>query len=201
VDGLAFSSVFEEMGGVVPREVVYDSGATFFQGEFEEVESILPDGLFLPTPSEDIQLLAPQFTFYGLDTLGIQVLGTTGWTEDAVLMDVDPRHTDGVIASTTRISQDETPSFQAFRTRYEGLFQKTLRSPVPAYGYDAAALLLHALRGNPRSSGEILRALGAVSDFPGATGHFSIEGGQVVRVPQLVRIQNRELIYITPHNH
>jgi hypothetical protein len=201
VDAEAFSAVFRDLGGFVPREVVYDSGATFFQAEFEQVGSILPDGLFLPISPRDVQLLAPQFTYYGLDTLGIQVLGTTGWTEDAVLMEVDPRHTDGVIASTTRISQDETESYQEFRIRYEELFQKTLRSMVPAYGYDAASLLLHTLHSEPRTNQEVVTALGEVEDFPGATGHFSLRDSQVVRIPQLVRIQNRELIFITPHYH
>jgi len=201
VDAEAFSTVFQELGGYLPPEVVFESGATFFQAELERVGSILPDGLFLPLTARDIQLLAPQFTYYGLDTLGIQVLGTTGWTEDAVLAEVDSRHTDGVIASTTRISQDETESYQAFRVRYEDRFKKSLRSVVPAYGYDAASLLLHALGADPRTNEDLLRVLDDVEDFPGATGHFSLTGEQILRIPQLVRIQDRELIYITPHYH
>ncbi len=99
--------------------------------EFDQVASLLPDGLFLPLSPSDIQLLAPQFTYFGLDTLGIQLLGTTGWTEDEVVLDVDSRHTDGVIASTTRMSQDETESFRRFRSEYETLFRKTLEGPGP----------------------------------------------------------------------
>lgn len=198
VEAGAFREIFQEVGGVVPREVVYDSGATFFQAQFEEVGRSLPDGLFLPLSSRDIQLLAPQFTFYGLDTLGIQLLGTSGWAEDAVVLDVDSRHTDGVIASTTRISQDETEAFQEFRARYEELFQRTLRSQVPAYGYDAAALFLRALVSDPQGGRELLEALEGVDDFPGATGRLTVDGGRVLRQPLLVRIQNHELIYISP---
>jgi hypothetical protein len=186
------------LGGFVPQEIVYDSGATFFQAEFDRVSSLLPDGLFLPLAPRDIQLLAPQFTYYGLDTLGIQLLGTTGWTEDEVVLEVDSRHTDGVIASTTRLSQDETEAFRRFRAGYETLFQKTLRNQVPAYGYDAAALLLQALRNNPRNSQELLEYLDDIRDFPGATGRLTIDGGKIMREPHLVRIQNHELIYISP---
>jgi ABC-type branched-subunit amino acid transport system substrate-binding protein len=201
VESTVFQEVFEEIGGVIPREVVYDPGATFFQAEFEEVGSLLPDGLFLPLTSRDIQLLAPQFTYYGLDTLGIQLLGTTGWTEDEVVLEVDSRHTDGVVASTTRVSQDETESFVRFRERYEALFQKTLRNSVPAFGYDAAALILFGLRENPRTSRELLRAMEGIQDFPGATGHLTVDGGRLLRIPQLIRIQNHELIYIRSHIH
>jgi ABC-type branched-subunit amino acid transport system substrate-binding protein len=201
VDSEAFRLVFESLGGIVPREVVYDSAATFFQTQFETVASVLPDGLFLPLTSRDVQLVAPQFTYYGLDTLGIQLLGTSGWTEDQVVQDVDSRHTDGVIASTTRLSQDETEEYRRFRLRYEELFQKTLRSTVPAYGYDAAGLLLHGLRTNPENRAELLQALELIDDYPGATGHFSVRDGRILRVPQLVRIQNHELIYLDSHFH
>ncbi|MGD2122391.1 MAG: penicillin-binding protein activator [Gemmatimonadota bacterium] len=201
IEAEAFLEAFQRAGGSVAREVVYDSGATFFQAEFEEVGSVLPDGLFLPLPPDDIQLLAPQFTYYGLDTLGIQLLGTAGWTEEEIVQNVDSRHTDGVIASTTRLSQDETEAFRRFRLRYEALFQKSLRSEIPAYGYDAALLLLAGLRENPRNTQELLRAMEGIEDLPGATGHLTVEGDRIRRVPQLVRIQNHEMIYISSHMH
>ncbi len=194
----AFQEAFRTLGGFVPQEIVFDSGATFYQAQLEQVGSLLPDGLFLPLTPRDIQLLGPQFTFFGLDTLGIQLLGTSGWTQDEVVMEVDSRHTDGVIASTTRLSQGETEAFRRFRAGYENLFRKTLRDEVPAYGYDAAALLLEALRSNPRNSRELLQAMDDIQDFPGATGRLSIEGGRIRREPRLVRIQDHELIYISP---
>ncbi len=200
-EAAAFSSAFEARGGSIVADIVYRSGATSFQGEFDRVGSLLPDGLFLPLTPRDIQLLAPQFTYYGLDTLGIQLLGTSGWTEDEVVQDVDSRHTDGVIASTTRLSQEETEAYRAFRLRYEDRFQRSLRSQIPAYGYDAAVVLLQALRSNPRNDREFLQAVEMIDDFPGATGHLTVDGGAIHRIPQLVRIQNHELIYISTHLH
>jgi ABC-type branched-subunit amino acid transport system substrate-binding protein len=197
VDSRAFLEAFEQVGGIVPREVVYDSGATFFQEPFEQVGSFVPDGLFLPLPPRDIELLVPQFTYYGLDTLGIQLLGTSGWTTDEVVLEVDSRHTDGVIASTTRASQDETAASLRFREAYEELFQKSLRSPVPALGHDAAALILETLKGGARTPGEVMRGIADIQDFPGATGNLTIESGRIARQPRLVRIQDHELIYIS----
>ncbi len=200
-DARAFTDAFGELGGSVPREIVYDSGATFFQAEFDEVASLLPDGLFLPLKPADIQVLAPQFTFYGLDTLGIQLLGTSGWTEDEVVLEVDSRHTDGVIAATSRLRQDEMGPALRFKAEYEDLFQKTLRSDVPALGYDAAGLLLTALESRPRTPQELQAALSEIRDFPGATGRLSVESGRIVREPHLVRIQDHELIYISPRSN
>ncbi len=160
IEGRAFQDEFESRGGSIAREIVFDPGATFFQAEFDQVGTVLPDGLFLPLTARDIQLIAPQFTYYGLDTLGIQLLGTSGWTQDEVVLEVDSRHTDGVIASTTRMSQEETEAYRRFRLRYEDHFQKTLRSQVPAYGYDAAMLLLQALRSQPSELGGSARGPG-----------------------------------------
>ena len=161
------------------------------------VASLLPDGLFLPLSPAEIELLAPQVTYYGLDTLGIQLLGTSGWARDEVVLELDSRHTDGVIVATTRLSQDEAESFQHFRSSYEALFQQTLRSEIPAFGYDAAALLLLALQERPRTAEELLEALEGVRDFPGATGRLTIGGGRILREPHLIRIQDHELIYIS----
>ncbi len=197
VNSEAFQEEYLGLGGIVPREIVYDSGGTFFQPQFREVEAILPDGLFLPLTPADIQLLAPQVTFYGLDTLGVQLLGTSGWTEPSVVQEVDSRHTDGVVAATTRLSQDETEAFQRFRNAYETYFQKTLRSQVPAYGYDAAALLLRGLQTAPRNALELREAMEGIRDLAGATGNLSVDRGWVTRQHFLVRIQDHELIYIT----
>lgn len=197
VNADAFREEFQALGGHVPREIVYDSGGTSFQPQFQEVEEILPDGMFLPLKPGDIQLLAPQITFYGLDTLGVQILGTSSWTDPSVVQEVDSRHTDGVVAATSRLTQDETEAFQRFRESYEALFQKTLRSEVPAFGYDAAALVLEALGNRPRNSEELVAALEGIRDLPGATGILNVEGGRVTREPLLVRIQDHELIYIT----
>jgi hypothetical protein len=139
-------------------------------------------------------LLAPQLTFFGLDTLGIQILGTLGWTSEDLLSRIDSRHTDGVVASTSRMGPEDREGFERFRAAYERYFQKTLRSHVPALGYDAAALLLHALQTRPRDIPELMRSLEQIRGFPGATGRLSVEGGRVVREPRLVRIESGELI-------
>lgn len=192
-----FIRAFQSLGGIVSRDIVYAPGGTFFQKELQEAEAILPDGVFLPLPAADVRVLAPQITYYGLDTLGIQVLGTTGWASEEVLGEVDSRHTDGVIAATTLSHDDETVGFDRFRRAYESLHQKTLRSQIPGLGYDAASLLLEALKDGRTSPGGLRDALDGIRDFPGATGTFSIIDGRVLRRSHLVRIQNHELIDIS----
>ena len=113
------------------------------------------------------------------------------------MQNVDSRHTDGVIAATIRLTQEETDAYRRFREAYETFFQKTLRSQAPAFGYDAASLVLSALESGPRNSRELVAALEEIRDLPGATGSLSVDRGWVIREPLLVRIQDHELIYIT----
>jgi branched-chain amino acid transport system substrate-binding protein len=194
VEASAFRDELEALGSPVGLEILWEPGATFFRDDLTQVARSRPDALFLPLAPHEIELLAPQLTFYGLDTLGIQVLGTSGWASEEVLSRVDPRHTDGVVTSTSRMEPGDMEAFRRFRDAYEGFHRKSLRSPIPAFGYDAAALLLHALQARPRDARELVGALDQIQDFPGATGLLSVEGGRIVRAARLARIEGRQLV-------
>ena len=121
------ANAFEEMSRALGLHVVgryaYQVGATSFGEEIigaqnalraaeiaalglEEddtldVELLEPVALFVPIPSEDVEFVAPQVVHYGLDTLAIDILGTSGWTDSQVLETVDLRHTTGVVATAS----------------------------------------------------------------------------------------------------
>lgn len=190
----AFTEAFRAAGGSVLGRFLYDQGTTYFQTHMRSIEALLPDALVLPIPAEDVEIVAPQITFFGIDTLDVRILGTGGWTRQDVLGAVSARHTDGVVAITPDpIGQSQSPGAQALVRAYERLYRRTLRSSVPAVGYDAAALMLEALRGGARSPTNIAAALGRITDFPGATGQLGIENGRAVRGNQLVCMHNRTM--------
>ena len=189
-----FVEAFESRGGRVLRRIGYEPGSTFFEAALGEVREVLPEALILPVPAGDIELLAPQITFFGLDTLGVRILGTEGWGDPSVIRTVDSRHTDGVVLATPRPPGGEAPGWEAFVEDYEDVLQQTLRSRVPALGYDAAGLLMAALATGAREPAEVARALEGIQDYPGATGSLSIRDGRVVRTYHLVRLRDREMI-------
>ncbi len=158
------------------------------------VDSLDSVALFVPVSPEDVELLAPQVTFFGLDTLGIRVLGTSGWTSPTVLSDVPNRHTDGVVATRPVSAGPGSPGYERFKEAYEAHFQRSLVSPVPALGYDATILLLEAARSGARTSGELAAALQRVHDVSGATGVFSIRDGQLFRRTEVVRIERGSFV-------
>jgi ABC-type branched-subunit amino acid transport system substrate-binding protein len=193
----AFTDAFREAGGSVLGQFLYDHGTTYFQTHMQSIEALRPDALVLPIPAEDVEIVAPQITFFGIDTLDVRILGTGGWTHQDVLGTVSARHTDGVVAITPDpVGQGESPGVQALVRAYEALYRRTLRSPVPAVGYDAAALMLEALRGGARSPTNIAAALGRIAAFPGATGQLGIENGRAMRGNQLVCMQDQTMSLI-----
>lgn len=215
-EAAAFTAAAQSLGLPVVGTFSYDVGSTSFgpqilaardslrQSEIAalnlgpddtlHVEDLSPVALFLPVPAEDIEYLAPQVTFNGLDTLAIQVMGTDGWTDPQVLKSVDQRHTTGVVATAAVDAGPGSPGYARFREAYESHFQRSLVSPVPALGYDAALVLLSAVQDGARTPAEVGRAIAHLQNLQGATGVFSVQDGQLVRRTHVVRLDHGTLV-------
>lgn len=218
VEADAFEAVLRGLGVPVVGRFSYEMGATSFgtqlldaqdalraaeiaalelgEDDTLHVEELDPVALFVPIPPEDVEYLAPQITHFGLDTLAVAVLGTSGWTDGEVLETVNTRHTSGVVATAPVSAGRGSPGYRRFQEAYEAHFQRSLVSSVPALGYDAALLLLEAARAGARTPREVRRALERISALEGATGTFQVVGGRVTRQTQLVQVEHGVLIPI-----
>jgi ABC-type branched-subunit amino acid transport system substrate-binding protein len=135
LEAVAFVDAFRDLGGSVRRRMQYEPGTTTFDIELKEVEVVVPEVLVVAAPAADVELMAPQIAFYGLDTLDIQVAGTAAWTTPAVLESVVQRHIDSVIAVSPSDPRAAFDPGTAFVRAYEQHFRRTLVSPVPAAGF------------------------------------------------------------------
>ncbi|HET9948000.1 MAG TPA: ABC transporter substrate-binding protein [Longimicrobiales bacterium] len=212
----AFQEEAESLGVRVVGRFPYEPGATFFESQILgardalraaeiaalglgpddtlRVEMLEPVGMFVPIPREDVDFMAPQIAHFALDTLAIEVMGTFGWTSPQVLEAVEPRYLNGVVATAPVGAGPDSPGMQRFREAYEQHFQRSLTSLTPALGYDAALLLLEALRPGRLAPDEVLSSFRSLRDVEGATGIWSVIDDRVVRRFELVRIQNRNLV-------
>ena len=184
----AFQGAFAALGGVVDRRLRYEPGTTTFDVELKEVEAAVPDVLVIAAPPSDVELLAPQIAFFGLDTLDIQVAGTAAWTTPAVLEAVVQRHTDSVIAVSASDPLAVFDPAAAFVQAYEQHFRRTLVSPVPAVGFDLFRMALAAYGEGVRNSRGTVASLERLDRFRGATGTYSHMGGGIEREFFPVRI-------------
>ncbi|MCH2463164.1 MAG: ABC transporter substrate-binding protein [Gemmatimonadetes bacterium] len=177
----AFSEAFQSYGGLLLDEISYPTGAFFFEEQLRRAEALLPDVLVLPLPARDVEVLAPQVTFYGLDSLEIRILGTNGWREEAMLSRVDTRYTNGVVTASPQPAEGQSDGYLRFVESYESYYQRTLPDQVPALGYDAAGLLLEGIRRGASTQAELLETLETMPVFSGATGRLFVDDGRVVR--------------------
>ncbi len=189
----AFSEAFQSSGGLILGEISYPTGATFFEEQLRQVEALRPDVLVLPLPARDVELIAPQVTFFGLDSLEIRILGTNGWSEEAMLSRVDTRHTNGVVTASPQPAEGESAGYRRFVEAYESYYQRTLPDLVPALGYDATALLLEAIRLGASTPGDLLETLETMPGFSGATGRLYVDDGRVVRDHFVGCLQDRQV--------
>ncbi len=190
-----FRQAFEARGGQVMRSWSYNPGATTFQEQLQAIARLQPRGLVVFLPPEDVELVAPQLAFYGVDDVeGLHIYGGTAWTTQGVLQGVPVRHTDGVRSVASHVGSGFGPEWDRFVTAYEAHFQRTLRNPVPGLGWDAARIVLEAaLIGGSTPEG-VARGLREIRDLPGATGTFSWIDGRLSRTYYPVRIENRALV-------
>jgi hypothetical protein len=212
----AFAAVANAYGIPIAGRFTYAPGVSDFEGQLRSAQTVLraaeiaalglteddtlhvemlePVGLFMPIPAEDVPFVAPQFAHNGLDTLAIEVVGTSGWTDPQALEQIDRRLITGVVATAPLAAGPGSAGYQRFQLAYEEYFRRSLVSNAPAVGYDATLLLLEALRPGRIRPEDVRRALDGLVDVEGATGVFSIVEGRVVRRTQVVRIEVRELV-------
>ncbi|HSG47734.1 MAG TPA: ABC transporter substrate-binding protein, partial [Longimicrobiales bacterium] len=187
-----FSERFQALGGSVLRSFSYEPGVTFWESQILGAAALRPDALVLPVPPEDLPGMAPQVTFFGLDTLGIRILGTGGWTDPRILEEVDPRHTTGVVVATPMRSLPDSEGYRRFRDAYERHFRRSLvDGTVQALGYDAASLVFRGIYAGAGAPGEVALALEQVRGLQGATGSLSVVDGEVRRLHHVVCLQDR----------
>ena len=197
----AFAAGFRAAGGTIVADVPYDSGTTTFRTQLRRIASASPEGLAVLAPERDVRQLAPQIVYYGVLEKGVRILGGESWTGEEILRLVDPRYTNGVVASAPLVRESPAAGWQDFTRLYETAYKRTLDTPFPALGYDAARLILSALprgRSAPRPE-EVARRLATLRAFRGATGVLAVKGGALVRQPFLVRIEEGHLVpLVTP---
>ena len=189
-----FSAAFSESGGRILTSIGYAPGTTYFEEAMLEVEALQPPLLVLAIPESDVEILVPQVSFFGLDTLDIDVAGTAPFTEPQVLNSVANRHTDRMVSVASFPPGAESTLFMEFVDAYEQEFRRTLRSPIPAVGFDLVQMILAAYGSGVRTNGDLVAALERMEHVPGVTGTYGVTGGQIVREYFPVRIFERELL-------
>lgn len=170
--GLAefFTATFQKLNGEVVMDEVYKTGDRDFRIQLEQIRKFQPEAIFLPGYYRDVAMIARQARKMGIQA---QFLGGDGWDSDRLFEIGRDAVNGGYFSNHFALEKSDQPAqkfIQAFRKQHK-------RNPdgLAARGYDAANILIHALKASKSLSRAAVRdQLAQIKDFPGVTGPTSI---------------------------
>jgi len=182
--GLAkfFKQGFAAGGGSLTAEQNYSGGDKDFNAQLTSIKAANPDGIFVPGYYTEVGLIALQAKQLGIT---VPIFGGDGW-ESSSLVPIGGVALEGDYFSTHFSPEDTSPVVQNFVQTYKAKFNET-PDAMAALGYDSAMMLADAIRKTGSTDAAKVRAaLAAEKDFPGVTGHISMDANRNASKPAVI---------------
>ncbi|HEV2330183.1 MAG TPA: ABC transporter substrate-binding protein [Verrucomicrobiae bacterium] len=193
--GLAkfFRDSFTANGGKIVADEKYNGGDKDFSAQLTAIKAANPDGIFIPGYYTEVGLIAIQARQLGLN---IPLFGGDGW-ESSTLVSIGGAALEGTYFSTHFTPQDTSPVVQDFVKKYQARYNAT-PDAMAALGYDSLMILADAMKRAGTSAGPAVRdALAATKDFPGITGHITIDKDRNASKPAVIlEVKNGQYHYV-----
>ena len=197
--GLAgfFKETFTNGAGRIVREQSYISGDTDFRAQLTSIKAASPEVVFVPGYYPEVGIILKQARQLGLT---IPFIGCEAW-DNPTLLQVAGKAADGCYYSNQFSASDPTPVVQEFGETYRAKFG-TLPDNFAALGYDAANVLLDAIRRAGSSDPPAIRAaLAATKEYPGVSGNITIDARRNASKPAVIlEIKNQTVQYFEKIN-
>ncbi|MCE2415548.1 ABC transporter substrate-binding protein [Candidatus Poribacteria bacterium] len=158
----AFDANFQELGGRIVANQIYEQGDTMFDGQLEIIKKANPDILLLASFPPENPIIVKQAREMGIKSIFI---GSDGW-DDSLMLDTLEDNTPLENSYYCSISDELTADFT---DAYETMFKNQAIGIAPL-GYDAIRLLAIAIENAQSTDPVIIRdAVAAITDYQGAT--------------------------------
>lgn len=197
--GLAdyFKAAFEKGGGKIVGFESYQKDDVDYSALLTKVKQSSPDVLFLPDYYNKVGLIAKQARQLGVTAT---FLGGDGWDSPEMAKIAGDAISGGYF--TNHYSPDDPrPEVQEWVKKYEAKYgQKP--DALATLGYDAALLLIQALKNSARAKpDEIKAALAAIKDFPCVSGKITFdEWGNPIKSVAVLEYAKDGQKYVTAIN-
>jgi branched-chain amino acid transport system substrate-binding protein len=183
-DGLAkyFKEAFIAAGGEIAAEQKYSGGDKDFKAQLTTIKAASPDAIFIPGYYQDVGLIALQARELGIT---VPLFGGDGW-ESQELVSIGGQAVEGTYFSTHFSPEQTDPVVQNFVKKFKEKYG-LMPDAMAALGYDSAMLLANAFKRAGTTEGPKVRdALAATKDFPGVTGHITIDENRDAKKPLVI---------------
>ncbi|MFN7729580.1 MAG: ABC transporter substrate-binding protein [Bdellovibrio sp.] len=197
--GLAdfFTQKYKELGGNIVAEQTYQSGDVDFKAQLTQIKSKNPDGIYIPGYYTEVGLIARQVRELGIKAI---LMGGDGW-DSSKLSEIGQEAVNGSYFSNHYSSESTDPASVEFMNKFKARYGKN-PDGLSAMGYDAALVLIHALKAAPDLSSKAIRdELAKIKDFQAATGKITIdEKRNASKSAVVVQVQGAVNKYVTSIN-
>ena len=194
--GLAkyFREKFTADGGVIPVEQKYSEGDKDFRAQLTAVRAAGCDAVFVPGYYTEAALIVRQARELGIT---VPFLGGDGWVSDELLQ-IAGDSLNGCFYSTHFAAENNSDSVRRFVADYKARWEGETPDAFAALGYDAAGVLVDAIRRAGTTDGPRLRdALAATTHFNGATGDTTIDSNRDASKPAtIIAIRDGKLAFL-----
>ncbi|RKG60547.1 ABC transporter substrate-binding protein [Corallococcus sp. AB011P] len=194
--GLAevFNQKFKEFGGTIVGNESYSKGDTDFRAQLTSIKNLKPEAVFVPGYYTDVGIIARQAREVGLR---VPLLGGDGWDSDK-LYELGGSALEGSYFSNHYSPDNPDPVVQNFLTKYKAAYGAVPDS-VAVLAYDAARLLVDAMKRAPDTSGPALRdAIAATKDFPGVAGTINLDANRdAVKQAVVMKVEGGKAVFVT----
>jgi len=170
----AFKVAYSKLGGIIAAEQSYSAGDTDFSAQVTAIKSTNAQALYVPGYYAEVGAIAR--TAARLD-LKVPLLGGDGW-DAPDLFKIGGDALEGSYFSNHFALDVATPKAQKFVADFTKKYGQA-PTGLGALGYDAAAVLIDALRRAGTTEPSKLRdAIAATKGFEGVSGTITIDAGR-----------------------
>ncbi len=167
----AFKHTFSTAGGTIVSEQSYSTGDKDFHAPLTSIRAANPDVIFVPGYYTEVSLIVRQARELGIEC---PILGGDGW-DSPELTKGEEQQFNNTFFSNHYATEDPDSTVQNFVKKYQDKYH-AVPDAMAALGYDAARILADAIkRAGSTDSSALRKAIAETKDFPGVTGHITID--------------------------
>lgn len=192
--GDVFRTEFPRNGGVIVADQKFAEGDKDFKAQLTAIKAANPEVLFVPAYYTEVALIARQARELGLT---IPLLGGDGW-EAPELLEIAGDAVEGCYYSTHYSAESPDEKVQTFVKKYRERFENRTPDGMAALGYDAAYIMVDAIRrAGSTEAVKIRDALAATQGFDGITGRIDMDKDRNASKPAaILTIKNGKFTYL-----
>ncbi len=170
--GDVFTKEFPGDGATIVSHQKFAEGDKDFKAQLTAIKAANPEIIFVPAYYTEVALIAKQARELGLT---IPLMGGDGW-EAPELVEIAGSAIEGCYYSTHYSAESPDEKTQTFVKKYRARFDNRTPDGMAALGYDAAYILVDAIRrAGTTEPAKVREALASTKAFDGITGHIDMD--------------------------